>query len=145
MVVCDRNVNVIAPFKEALGNRNEAILSNPCLKKMKAMADKVGLLDGIIMSLDSIYNSKSNRKAIFNRNMTPNIKLRQCDLNREGRKQLYNPDILEERFRTIERLFAWEDKFKRLLLRFEHKSKNFYGFKILAYTMINLRHFIFLV
>ena len=36
------------------------------------MADKVGLkLDGIIMSLDSIYNSKSNRKAIFNRNMIP--------------------------------------------------------------------------
>ena len=111
---------------------------------MKAMADKVGLkLDGIIMSLDSIYNSKSNRKAIFNRNMIPNIKLRQCDLNREGRKQLYNPDIFQERFRRIERLFAWEDKFKRLLLRFEHKSKNFYGFKILAYTMINLRHFIF--
>ena len=53
------------------------------------------------MSLDSIYNSKSNRKAIFNRNMIPNIKLRQCDLNREGRKQLYNPDIFQERFRTI--------------------------------------------
>ena len=53
--------------------------------------------------------------------MIPNIKLRQCDLNREGRKQLYNPDIFQERFRRIEHLFAWEDKFKRLLLRFEHK------------------------
>ena len=39
--------------------------------------------------------------------MIPNSKLRQCDLNREGRKQLYNPDIFQERFRTIERLFAW--------------------------------------
>ena len=55
MVVCDRNVNVVAPFIEGPGNRNEATLLNPCLKKMKAMADKVGLkLDGIIMSLDSI-------------------------------------------------------------------------------------------
>ena len=85
MVVSERNVNVIAPFIEAPGNRNEAILLNPCLKKMKAMADKAGLkLDGIIMSLDSIHNSKSNRKAIFNRNMIPNIKLRQCDLNHTG-------------------------------------------------------------
>nr|WP_229642299.1 hypothetical protein [Waterburya agarophytonicola] len=25
-------------------------------------------------------------------------------------------------FRTIERVFAWEDKFKRLLLRFERKA-----------------------
>ena len=37
-------------------------------------------------------------------NRVPNIKVRQCDLNREGRKQLYNPDISQERFRTIERL-----------------------------------------
>ena len=75
--------------------------------------------------------------------MIPNIKPRQYDLTREGRKQLYNPDIFQERFRTIERLFVWEDKFRRLLLRFEHKSKNFYGFKILAYSMINLSRFIF--
>ena len=72
--------------------------------------------------------------------MIPNIKLRQCDLNRE----VENNSIIPIFFRKdSERLFAWEDKFKRLLLRFEQKSKNFYGFKILAYTMINLRHFIF--
>ena len=29
MVVCDRNVNVVAPFIEAPGNRNEATLLNP--------------------------------------------------------------------------------------------------------------------
>ena len=34
--------------------------------------------------------------------MIPYIKLRQCDLNREGRKQLYNPDISQESFRTID-------------------------------------------
>ena len=108
------------------------------------MADKVGLkLDGIIMSLDSLYNSKSNRKAIFNRNMIPNSKLRQSDLNREGRKQLYNPVFFRKDSERLNVYLHGEDKFKRLLLRFEHKSKNFYGFKILAYTMINLRHFIF--
>ena len=144
VVVCDRNVNVIAQFIEPPGNRNEAILLNPCFKKMKAMVDKVGLkLDGIIMSLDSLYNSKSNRKAIFNRNMIPNSKLRQSDLNREGRKQLYNPVFFRKDSERLNVYLHGEDKFKRLLLRFEHKSKNFYGFKILAYTMINLRHFIF--
>ncbi len=34
-----------------------------------------------------------------------------------------SPKIFAERFRTIERVFAWEDKFKRLLLRFEVDSK----------------------
>ena len=46
-----------------------------------------------------------------------------------------------ERFQTIERVFAWEDKFRRLLIRFDRLSKLHYAFKTLAYTMINLRHF----
>ena len=58
-----------------------------------------------------------------------------------GRKPLFDPAIFDERFRTIERVFAWEDKFRRLLLRFERISHVHYAFKTLAYTMINLRHY----
>jgi hypothetical protein len=39
-----------------------------------------------------------------------------------------------ERFRTIERVFACEDNFRRLLLRFEHLSQVHYALKTLAYT-----------
>ena len=31
--------------------------------------------------------------------------------------------IFKERFNTIERVFGWEDKFRRLLLRFERLSQ----------------------
>jgi hypothetical protein len=41
----------------------------------------------------------------------------------------------------VERTFAWEDKFKRLLLRFERIQQRHYGMKLLAYTLINLRKF----
>ncbi len=41
----------------------------------------------------------------------------------------------------VERMFAWEDKFKRLLLRFERIQQRHYGMKLLAYTLINLRKF----
>ena len=41
---------------------------------------------------------------------------------KRGRKRLFVTAIFQERFRTIERVFAWEDKFKRLLLRFERKA-----------------------
>ena len=54
-----------------------------------------------------------------------------------GRKPLFNADIFKERFDTIERVFGWEDKFRRLLLRFERPSQLHYAFKTLAYTMIN--------
>jgi hypothetical protein len=41
----------------------------------------------------------------------------------------------------VERTLAWEDKFKRLLLRFERIQQRHYGMKLMAYTLINLRGF----
>jgi hypothetical protein len=60
---------------------------------------------------------------------------------KRGRKPIFQPAIFKERFRTIERVFAWEDKFRRLLLHFKRISELHYTFKTLAYTMINLRHY----
>ncbi|OTP68675.1 hypothetical protein PAMC26510_28885 [Caballeronia sordidicola] len=36
---------------------------------------------------------------------------------------------------------AWEDKFRRMLLRFKRIIRLDYGLKTLAYTAINLRHY----
>ena len=41
----------------------------------------------------------------------------------------------------VERTFAWEDKFKRLLLRFEHIQHRHYGMKLMGDMLINLRVF----
>ena len=62
------------------------------------------------------------------------------DTTKRGRKRLFNATIYALRMR-VERTFAWEDKFKRLLLRFERIQQRHYGMKLLAYTLINLRKF----
>jgi len=61
--------------------------------------------------LDGGYDCRQNRKAIFNRDMVPNINSNSRGRKRpkRGRKPRFDPAIFEERFRTIERLFAWED------------------------------------
>ena len=141
---CDRNCNVIAPFVSAPGNRNESPLLKEALSQVTRIAKTVGLdLDKTIVSLDGVYDSRGNRKAIFNRGMVPNIpeNRRGRKTPKRGRKPIFDPAIYQERFYTIERVFAWEDKFKRLLMRFERISKLHYSLKSLAYTMINLRHF----
>ena len=141
---CDRNCNVLAPFVTAPGNRNESPLLLNALPQVTRIAKAVGLnLNKTIVSLDGIYDSRANRKAIFNRGMIPNINenTRGRQTPKPGRKRLFEIAIFKERFRTIERVFAWEDKFKRLLLRFERISELHYALKSLAYTMINLRHF----
>lgn len=111
---------------------------------LKKMAKVIGFsLKGSVMSLDSVYDCKANRKMIFNAGMIPNINenKRNRKHTKRGKKRIFNQAIFKERFRTIERVFAWEDKFKRLLLRLEHHSIHHYGMKTIAYTMINLRHF----
>jgi hypothetical protein len=128
----------------APGNRNEVVLLSPALSSLVEITKKMGIkLAGSVMSLDGVYNSRKNRKAIFNQGMTPNIpeNKRNRKLPKRGRKQIYDAKIFEERFRTIERVFAWEDKFKRLLMRFEVNSINHYAMKTIAFAMINLRHF----
>jgi transposase len=140
----DRNCNVISPMTIAPGNYHEGPLFRKAFSSLKDICKRVGIVLGkSIASLDSAYDSRANRKQIFNTGMIPNIKAnpRNRKHTKRGRKRFYDEAIFEERFRTIERVFAWEDKFKRLLLRFEHISAHHSGFKLLAYTMINLRHF----
>lgn len=141
---CDRNCNVIAPFVSAPGNRNESPMLRDALPKVTQIAKAVGFsLQDTIVSLDGAYDCRTNRKAIFNRGMTPNINEnpRGRKTPKRGRKPIFDAAILKERFNTIERVFGWEDKFRHLILRFDRLSQLHYAFKTLAYTMINLRHF----
>ncbi len=145
VAIVDRNINILSPMITASGNSNESPLFPLAFEHLKKITGQIKRsLTGCIMSLDSAYDSFKNRKIIFNAGMTPNIKEnpRNRKKPKRGRKRFFEASIYEERFYTVERAFAWEDKFKRLLLRFEFKSTNHLSMKLLAYTLINLRHFV---
>jgi hypothetical protein len=113
------------------------------LNTLKKVANQVGLnLRGVYLNLDGGFDSTRNRKLIFNVGMIPNIKEnpRNRKTTKRGRKRLFNEAIHALRMR-VERTFAWEDKFKRLLLRFERMQQRHYGMKLMAYTLMNLREF----
>ena len=69
--------------------------------------------------------------------MIPNITANPRNRKRakRARKRLFNAVIHALPMR-VERTFAWEDKFKRLLLRFERIQQRHYGMKLLAYTLM---------
>jgi len=113
------------------------------LHALKQVAKQVGLvLAGAYLHLDGGCDSRANRKAIFNAGMIPNIKEnpRNRKTPKRGRTRWFNQAIHALRER-VERTFAWEDKFKRVLLRFEYHQRRHYGMKLMAYTLINLRRF----
>ena len=124
-------------------NETDVVLLPQGLQALKKVATEVGLeLRGAYVNLDGGCDSRVNRKAIFNAGMIPNIKEtpRNRLRPRRGCKRLFNAAIYALRMR-VERTFAWEDKFKRLLLRFERIQQRHYGMKVMAYTLINLRAF----
>jgi hypothetical protein len=113
------------------------------MQALNKVAKEVGLdLRGAYVNLDGGFDSTRNRKCIFNAGMIPNIKEnpRNRKTTKRGRKRLFNAAVHALRA-CVERTFAWEDKFKRLLLRFERIQQRHYGMKVLAYTLINLRAF----
>ena len=143
IAIIDNNGYVLAPLPVAPVNAADTVLLPEGLKALKRVARLTGLeLTGAYLNLDGGFDSTSNRKAIFNAGMIPNIKEnpRNRKTPKRGRKRLFNRAIHALRER-VERTFAWEDKFKRLLLRFEYIQQRHYGMKLMAYTLINLRRF----
>ncbi|MBI5222099.1 MAG: transposase [Candidatus Magasanikbacteria bacterium] len=53
----------------------------------------------------------------------------------------FNDEIYKERFK-IERTFAWQDTYRKLVTRYERLESIHNGFKYLAYSMVNLRVFV---
>jgi len=143
LAIIDNNGSVLAPLPVAPVNKADMILLPEGLKGLKRVAKRTGLvLEGAYLNLDSGFDSKANRKAIFNAGLIPNIKEnpRNRKTTKRGRKRWFNAVIHALRER-VERTFAWEDKFKRLLLRFEYIQQRHYGMKLMAYTLINVRRF----
>jgi transposase len=143
IAIIDNHGYVLAPLPVAPVNEADTVLLPEGLKALKRVAKLTGLdLDKAYLNLDGGFDSKHNRKVIFNAGLIPNIKEnpRNRKAPKRGRKRLFNQAIHALRDR-VERTFAWEDKFKRLLLRFEHIQRRHYGMKLMAYTMINVRRF----
>jgi transposase len=143
IAIIDNNGYVLAALPVAPVNEADTVLLPEGLKALKRVAKRTGLvLEGAYLNLDGGFDSKANRKAIFNAGMIPNIKEnpRNRKTTKRGRQRFFNQAIHALRDR-VERTFAWEDKFKRLLLRFEYIQQRHYGMKLMAYTLINVRRF----
>ena len=73
-------------------------------------------------------------------NIPENPRNRKKDKKKKGRPRYFNKKIYLKRF-SVERTFGWEDAYRSLVIRYDRKSSNYKGKKLLAYTLINLRYF----
>lgn len=144
--IIDNRGNVIGMMDvEPASTPDISLLSN-ALDGVRTVGRAVGLnLERVPLNLDAGFDSRANRKKIFNCGLIPNIKENRRNRKKytpkRGRPRLWDQAVYALRF-AVERTFAWEDKFRRVLLRFETKKAHYLGFKHLAYTLINIRTFV---
>lgn len=141
----DKHGYIIATTDIIAGNHNDLHKFNDNLKEMLKGLKKLGLkhqLRGSYLNADAGFDTKTSRKMCFNHKIVPNFmkNLRNRKETR-GRKRLFNKEIYNNRF-AVERMFAWIDSFKRLLIRFERLAIFFLSLHFIAFSMVNLRNLI---
>ncbi len=99
------------------------------------------------LTLDPGFDSEGAEEEIEMHDMVPIIKPNPRSTKNEtllhAQFEKFNliKHIYKGRF-VIERSFAWEDTYRRLVIRYEKLDVVHEGFKFLAYSMINLRWFV---
>jgi transposase len=140
--ITDAQGYVVASTGIVAGNHHDAFCLKAQLQSAFKAIKRLGLLiDRAFFNADSAFDTRDGRKVCFNHGVIPNIaeNKRNRQTPKRGRKRLFNADVYKRRF-TSERSFAWIDKFRALLIRYDRKDANFLGGHHLAFAMINLRH-----
>ena len=143
--IVDEVGNVVAPATCSPVNKQDIVLLECSLADRRCVRRNIGLsVVGIELNGDPGVDSKKNRKAIWNAGMKPNIlenpRRRDTTRPKRGCPRYFNKKSYPKRF-TVERTFGWEDTYRSLVIRYDRKSSNYRGRKLLAYTLINLRWF----
>ena len=140
--ITDAQGYVVASTGIVAGNHHDAFDIKPHLQDAFRTMKRLGLaIAGAFFNADSAFDTVEARKVCFNHRIVPNIceNRRNRKSTKRGRKRLFDAMIYKQRF-SSERSFAWVDKFRALLIRYDRKNLNFLGAHHLAFALINLRH-----
>ncbi len=140
--IVDARGYILASTGIIAGNHHDAFNLKTHLQAAFKSMKRLGLpIAGAFFNADSAFDTREARKVCFNHGLIPNIaeNKRNRKTPKRGRKRLFNADVYKRRF-THERSFAWVDKFRALLIRFDRKDAHFLGAHHIAFAMINLRH-----
>lgn len=140
--IMDKHGYVVASTGIIAGQHNDAFNLKAHLQTAFRDMKQLGLrLKSAYFNADMAFDTRDARKTCFNYGLIPNIpeNPRNRQQPKRGRKRLFNAQVYAGRF-CAERTFAWVDKFKRLLIRFERYDACFLGAHYLAFALINLRH-----
>src|SRR5574340_662059 len=139
--ITDGKGYILASTGIVAGNHDDAFNLKPHLQAaFHALKGSGIVIKGAFFNADTAFDTRDARKVCFNHGLIPNMPENQRNRKqpKRGRKRLFNAEVYKRRF-TSERSFAWIDKFRALLIRFDRKVVNWLGAHPIAFALINLQ------
>jgi transposase len=97
-------------------------------------------LQGVFMNADSGFDAQTLREKCSEKQIEANIEVNERNNKEEPLwDYLYFDELLYKRRFVIERMNAWIDSFKALLIRFETSVKAWMGLHFLAFSVLLCR------
>lgn len=146
MPICDNVGNIMAPMPFKPVSVNDSTLLDESFTSLLETIDDLNLdvPENAGVTGDPGFDSEANRNQIIAAGFVPFIKpnLRglkdQKKINQLLDKFEEEKPVYKERYK-IERCNAWEDKYRKVVTRYEKLQCTSMGFHYLAYSLINFR------
>lgn len=124
-------------------NKHDNVLFLDSIYNLLNIADALQLqIENACITFDSAFDSESNRVTLryhqFRPIIKPNPRNTKDPIKLEQMFEGFDEEIYKERF-IVERCFAWQHVYKKLVIRYERLQETYLGFRHLAYSMINFR------
>ena len=124
-------------------NEHDCAILPETLEHFMEFTKGVGInLEGSVLTLDSGFDSQNNKTKIKEQKLIPVIYPNQRNTKNPikiaQKFRWFKKGIYKERYK-IERTFAWQDTYRRIVISYDRLKATRIGFRHLAYAMINFR------
>src|SRR3989338_1820226 len=143
--IADNAGHILSPLVVAAVNVHDSILLPDSVDRLAHLTQRLGIdLYGSFVTFDPGFDSAANKQRINAAGLIPVIKPNFRNTKDKNiiaeRNELFAElkPLYRLRYR-IERCYAWEDTYRKLVIRYERLPQTFLGWLYLASAMINFR------
>lgn len=143
MTIVDNRGFVLGPIAVSPVNEHDCTIFPETFTQLREFTRQLGIdLRGARLVLDSGFDSKQNKALIAGQELVPVI----CPNRRNTQEPIaiarlyrwFKRDSYRHRYK-VERTFAWQDTYRKLVVSYEQLKETRLGFRYLAYALINFR------
>ncbi|MBI3757996.1 MAG: transposase [Deltaproteobacteria bacterium] len=143
LTIAENQGFVLGPIAVKPVNAHDSTLLPEAFSHLLEFTRRIGVdLQGARLTLDSGFDSQTNKALIREQGLVPVI----CPNRRNTQEPIaiarlyrwFDRDSYRQRYK-VERTFAWQDTYRKLVVSYERLKETRLGFRYLAYALINFR------